>query len=155
MKMPSAVHANPGQQSTDVRMFFSSPAAHQRLKKRQGEDIEGVEYANRSVDGSKSRRSLESFLNDEDSASIQGPNFYRALANKNSLSPAQLPKGLEKSKKSQAPVSHSHIASTSFGRPCSIPSPYTWGENIREFKILFFLAALQSASSILAECSLA
>jgi hypothetical protein len=25
--MPSAVHTNPGQQSADVRMFFSSPAA--------------------------------------------------------------------------------------------------------------------------------
>jgi hypothetical protein len=31
--MPSAVHANPGQQSADVRLFFPSPAAHQRLKK--------------------------------------------------------------------------------------------------------------------------
>ncbi|GAQ93187.1 hypothetical protein KFL_013500010 [Klebsormidium nitens] len=69
----------------------------------QGEDIEGVEYADRSVDGSKSGRSLEDFLNDGDSASIQGPNFYRALTNENSLSPAQLPKRLEKSRKSRAP----------------------------------------------------
>jgi hypothetical protein len=31
--MPSGVHANPGQQSADVRLFFYSPAAHLLLKK--------------------------------------------------------------------------------------------------------------------------
>eukprot|EP00243_Klebsormidium_subtile_P005785 TRINITY_DN2362_c0_g2_i2.p3 TRINITY_DN2362_c0_g2~~TRINITY_DN2362_c0_g2_i2.p3 ORF type:complete len:108 (+),score=8.59 TRINITY_DN2362_c0_g2_i2:707-1030(+) len=73
----------------------------------EGEDIEGVEYEPRSVDGSNSGRSLEGFLRDEDSASIQGPSFYRALDNEKSFSPAQLPRGLSNlfSKKRPAPVS--------------------------------------------------
>ncbi|GAQ92286.1 hypothetical protein KFL_009670010 [Klebsormidium nitens] len=84
-------------------LHFHWESGSSASEESQGEDIQGVEYAARSVDGSKSGRSLESFLNDEDSASIQGPNFYRALTNENSLSPAQLPKDLEKSKKSRAP----------------------------------------------------
>ncbi|GAQ89923.1 hypothetical protein KFL_005780015 [Klebsormidium nitens] len=47
----------------------------------QAEDIEGAEYANRSVDGSQSGQSLQGFFDDQDSDGIQGPSFYRALNN--------------------------------------------------------------------------
>ncbi|GAQ91758.1 hypothetical protein KFL_008470040 [Klebsormidium nitens] len=84
-------------------LHFHWESGSSASEETEGEDIEGVEYADRPVDGSKSGRSLEDFLNDRDSASIQGPNFYRALTNENSLSPAQLPKRLEKSKKIRPP----------------------------------------------------
>src|SRR3569623_842302 len=83
--------------------LFSDPSSSEES---EGEDIEGVEYAPRSIDGSQSGRSLEEFLQDEDSASIQGPSFYRAFSNGKSLSPAQLPRGVSTllSKKKPAPV---------------------------------------------------
>ncbi|GAQ90809.1 hypothetical protein KFL_006880010 [Klebsormidium nitens] len=78
--------------ASDLRFHWESDPSSS--EESEGEDIEGVEYAPRSVDGSNSGRSLEQFLRDEDSASIQGPSFYRALDNEKSFSPAQLPRGL-------------------------------------------------------------
>lgn len=60
----------------------------------QGEDIEGVEYSDRSVDGSQFGESLQGFFDDHDSASsMQRPSFYRALDNEDSLSPVKVALG--------------------------------------------------------------
>ncbi|GAQ87899.1 hypothetical protein KFL_003860050 [Klebsormidium nitens] len=89
--------------ASDLRFHWESDPSSS--EEPEGEDIEGVEYAPRSVDGSESGRSLADFLQDEDCASIQGPSFYRAFNNEKSLSPAYLPRGLPNllSKKRPAP----------------------------------------------------
>ncbi|GAQ87901.1 hypothetical protein KFL_003860070 [Klebsormidium nitens] len=114
--------------ASDPRSHWENdPSSSEEL---EGEDIEGVEYAPRSVGGSQSGRSLEEFLQDEDSASIQGPSFYRAFSNGKSLSLTQLPEGVSTllSKKEFAPgyVPTSPFAWTSgsaFGKRICITPP--------------------------------
>jgi hypothetical protein len=74
-----------------VSLSFSSDSSGS--KDTEGENIEGVEYAARSLDGSQSGQSLEGFFNDQDSGSIQGPSFYRALDNEDMVNPAQVALG--------------------------------------------------------------
>jgi hypothetical protein len=49
---------------------------------RDGDSLEGIEYEDRSVDGSNSAASLEDFLDDSDSSDCgQSTIFYAALDN--------------------------------------------------------------------------
>jgi hypothetical protein len=70
-------------------LFFISDL-ESASEESEGEDIEGVEYASRFVDASESGQSLQGFFDDHDSGSIQGPSFYRALDNEDSLSSVQI-----------------------------------------------------------------
>lgn len=66
-----------------------SDESNSELEGTQGEDIEGAEYADQSLDGSQSGQSLQGFFDDQDSGSIQGPSFYRALNNEVSINQVQ------------------------------------------------------------------
>ncbi|GAQ86804.1 hypothetical protein KFL_003120110 [Klebsormidium nitens] len=84
------------------------------------EDIEGVEYAPRSIDGSDSGRSLEDFFSDGDSVSSQAPSFYRAIDNEKSRSPLHIPKGL------------AGVLSKALGYVTTSPSAFSSGSSFRK-----------------------
>lgn len=95
-------------------MFDQAELEAERLEERNGKDIQGAFFEERSDDGSESEGSLRDFLDDAEEEPASPFHMHRAIDRERSLSPPALPR----TRRRHVLVSLSFAAKEGCSSPC-------------------------------------